>query len=74
MIAYPCGVCNKSVASNHRAIECDLCKKWIHLKCNKLADKDYKFYQDANNADEQFFASIVLLKTSLFPDLIVMNL
>jgi len=59
MIAYPCGVCSKPVATNHKAIECDLCKQWIHIKCNKLGKNDYKFFQDANNADEHFFASIV---------------
>ena len=55
MIAYPCGVCSKPVATNHKAIECDLCKNWIHIKCNKFGKNDYKFFQDAKNIDEQFF-------------------
>ena len=53
MIAYPCGVCHKAVAKNHRAIECDICKSWIHIKCNNFDTNDYIFYQ--NNPDEIFF-------------------
>jgi hypothetical protein len=53
MIAHPCGFCKKAVAKNHRAICCDLCQNWIHIKCNKLDKKDYKYFQD--NIDENFF-------------------
>ena len=48
-----CGICEKNVASNHHAIECDLCSKWIHLKCNKLNTNDYVYHK--NNGDEKFF-------------------
>ena len=53
MIAFPCGVCQKAVAKNHKAICCDICQKWIHIKCNNLNKNDYKFFQE--NIDEQFF-------------------
>ena len=52
MIADPCGVCHKAVGENHRAICCDICEKWIHIKCNNLNNNDYKFFQE--NSDEQF--------------------
>ena len=52
MIADPCGVCHKAVGENHRAICCDICEKWIHIKCNDLNNNDYKFFQE--NSDEQF--------------------
>ena len=55
MIANPCGVCSRPVAFNHKAIICDICQKWIHLRWNKLDDKDYKFFQDDINFDEKFF-------------------
>jgi len=48
-----CGVCNRTVAINHRAIECNICFEWIHIKCNKFNQKDYEFYQ--NNTNEKFF-------------------
>ena len=33
---YPCGICKKN------AIECTLCKQWIHIKCNGTSPDDYK--------------------------------
>ncbi|XP_057310678.1 uncharacterized protein LOC130648640 [Hydractinia symbiolongicarpus] len=52
MINFPCGVCGKSVNSNHKAIQCDICKFWIHIKCNGLNADDYISLQ---NSDELWF-------------------
>lgn len=52
MTKYPCTTCNKNVNNNHRAIQCDICDKWIHLKCNFLNSKDY---EDLKNSEEPFF-------------------
>ena len=52
MIAFPCSVCSKAVHNRHKAIECDTCKKWVHIKCNKLDDKGYKYHQE--NPDAPF--------------------
>ena len=30
---YPCGICLKPVAKNHKAVKCDYCDLWIHIKC-----------------------------------------
>ena len=54
MVADKCGVCEQSVAKNHKAIECDICKKWVHIKCNLLNKKDYAFYQNPDNISEIF--------------------
>ena len=36
-IKFPCcGICEKPVANNHQAINCDKCGLWIHVKCNKV--------------------------------------
>ena len=50
MIKYPCRGCGKAVGNNHHAIECDICHAWIHIKCNKFDDNDYKFFQDNPSA------------------------
>ena len=42
MIKFPCGICEKAVRNNHRAINCDKCKHWIHIKCNKIDTKTYE--------------------------------
>ena len=30
---YPCGLCLYAVSARQRAIQCDNCEFWIHLKC-----------------------------------------
>ena len=34
--AFPCGICLNPVAKNHKAVKCDNCDLWIHIKCNKI--------------------------------------
>jgi hypothetical protein len=51
-IKYPCTNCKKGVRSNQRAIQCDFCDEWTHMKCttislsqyNKLSTSDETFY------------------------------
>ena len=40
-IRYPCGNCGKPVASNHRALECDSCNMWYHIKCGGISAATY---------------------------------
>ena len=47
--AFPCRACLKNVNTNHHAIFCDLCGTWIHRKCNKLTQTDYKKLQAEND-------------------------
>lgn len=53
MIQFPCRVCHKAVGVRHHAIECDICHKWVHIKCNKFDKKEYKFYQ--NDPEAPFY-------------------
>ena len=41
----PCGICSKNVDEKDKSISCNKCNKWIHIECNKLALKQYKYYQ-----------------------------
>ena len=36
VVQFPRLVCNRAVAKNHRAVQCDLCDSWVHLVCNNL--------------------------------------
>ena len=40
-IKLPCGICEKPIANNHQAINCDKCGLWIHIKCNKTNKQTY---------------------------------
>ena len=48
MVKHPCGICQKAVANNHKAICCDICNKWIHISCNNLDRKTYIKLQRSN--------------------------
>lgn len=37
-----CLVCCRTVARNHRAVECCLCKSWCHIKCGSISPQTYK--------------------------------
>lgn len=40
-----CSVCNKRIARNHRAVNCDSCNMWCHIKCASIKPNEYKNYQ-----------------------------
>ena len=40
-ITNPCLTCSKSVTNFQRAMCCEICKKWQHLKCSTLDLHDY---------------------------------
>ena len=46
-----CGVCDKTIASNHRKLSCSLCVKYVHLKCNKFDKNDHEYYQKNKHLD-----------------------
>ena len=50
VIKFPCKICNKTVASNHHAVQCDKCHIWVHIKCNKINLQTYKFLQKSPSA------------------------
>ena len=46
---YPCGICQKNVNNNQKAIECSNCKYWIHIKCNGTTDDEYRKMVNEND-------------------------
>ena len=40
-LKYPCATCSKPCKSNQKAIFCDICLLWVHLKCTKLTSKEF---------------------------------
>lgn len=41
VIQNPCGICTKPVGKNHKAIQCDVCNFWIHIRCNDISPTQY---------------------------------
>ena len=38
---YPCGMCNKNVNINQKAMECESCTVWYHNKCTGMSNNLY---------------------------------
>ena len=46
---HPCGLCNKAVQSNQKAIECEECFRWFHINCTAMSTQSYdNFGHDSN--------------------------
>lgn len=54
MINYPCGVCGKSVNKNHKALFCNICNLWVHIKCNGVNNKAYETLMNSNQDDSWY--------------------
>ncbi|XP_060578354.1 uncharacterized protein LOC132735428 [Ruditapes philippinarum] len=73
---FKCGICLRTVAKNHRALCCDQCDKWIHIKCAGIAPARYT---ELGNSEESWFCqpcdsinnihNIFNFSNSLFEDL-----
>ena len=61
VIQDPCGICKKAVGNNHRAIQCDVCKFWVHIKCNNISPPTYQEYI----GDDDPWICINCIKTTL---------
>ena len=61
-VHYPCTVCKFSVCNNHKAILCDICQNWTHLKCTPFTCEEYIAL---SNTNEDWFCSVCL--ATLFP-------
>ena len=37
----PCGICHRPVPKNHRAVQCEACYFWHHIKCENISPTEY---------------------------------
>ena len=33
---FPCKICAKNVQDKDKAVQCNVCELWIHIKCNNV--------------------------------------
>ena len=46
---YPCGECSKNANSSHKAMECEDCLMWYHIKCANMGDNIYQVHMHHNS-------------------------
>ena len=49
-VKYPCNLCQKAVAKNHKGIQCDVCDQWVHIKCNHTSNGEYLYLQTSDTS------------------------
>ena len=47
---FPCRICAKNVLDKDKAVQFDLCELWIHIKCNNLNYRDYRYLQSCDES------------------------
>ena len=45
-LRWPCSICNKNVTHSIKGIQCNLCDKWSHIKCNGITVNEYEHLDD----------------------------
>ena len=49
-ISFLSKICEKPIAKNHEAVECDNCKLWVHIKYNKMNKKTCNLFMEDDTA------------------------
>ena len=66
-IKSPCKICNNPVAKNHKAVQCDKCQLWVHMRCNKINIQTYHILKQSGivyPAQKMFFLFLNLVGTT----------
>ena len=70
----PCSACQKAVTKNHRALSCDSCELWCHIKCGNFSPAQYTQLQLTTNISWNCPACIRRLNLSALPVIIGPNI
>ena len=46
---FPCRICEKNVSDKDKAVQCDLCELWVHIKCSNLNYLTTGIFKTATN-------------------------
>ena len=57
-----CSVCNRRVSDNQKALYCDICCTWVHLKCTLI---DVEEYHRISNSNDDWYCTRCL--EDIFP-------
>ena len=63
VVRYPCPKCKKAVAKTHRAVQCDVCDQWIHIRCNAISAKKYNDLSQEDNTEP--FICIICIQSNI---------
>ena len=61
-IKYPCSICNKAVLDNQKAIQCDTCDLWCHIKCDGTSNEKYNYLMLEENSSESWHCLVCIVE------------
>lgn len=61
---FPCGICHKNIADSQKAIFCNKCNFFVHIKCNNITASEYKQLEKEPD-DVHWFCKLCI--TEMFP-------
>ena len=75
-IKYPCSICRKPVLVNQKAIQCDTCNLWCHIKCDGTTLGHYNTLMLYENQIEYWNCLVCRLKfhIDIFPFTLLDNM
>ena len=48
---YHCRICSKTVGQCHKSVQCDLCEKWNHIRCDGIDNKTYEALKKSSDSE-----------------------
>ena len=61
-LKWPCSICNKNVTTIMKAVRCDNCKKWCHIKCDGTSAEEYESMVINENHDVEWHCLYCTIK------------
>ena len=71
-LKYPCIECRKSVRNNQKGLQCELCDKWVHLKCTDLTVSQFELLEI--NVEKPFYCKTCKPRTSYADEILESSL
>ena len=65
---YPCIACDRGVVATSKAVSCDVCQHWIHVKCTDTTSLDQYHKLVSSNEPILFTCNTCTLQTLPFPE------
>ena len=61
-LKFPCSICNKKQYNNQKAIQCDSCNLWCHIKCDGTSIVTYNKLMLSDEDDDSWHCLLCKVK------------
>ncbi len=61
---FPCTICNKNITKAQKALLCNGCDEWTHIKCNGTSEKSYEYFSLNVDPNVNWFCLVCTVKSN----------